>query len=419
MIFEPPRRRRWRGWAAAGVAAAALAAGVLAQTSDDPADRPPPEAGSRFGPRARAERGLSLLDALAPLLGEQARSGPPVARSIRDLAARLPLTRQVAQLFAVGFEGRAPNARFFDRLVVRDWGGVVLDQRNYGGEPQQLVDLAGEVSVVARRARHVPPLVAAAQVGGEASAFPNLPPPAPAQVAGTLTPAQAASQARRAGAQLRLLGFNMTLAPVADVAIGGGPLAYRSYSDDSAVVVRYVRAATDGYRRARLISAVGYFPGEGTASQDPAEGVATVGLSLSQLQARDLRPFRAVAARVPVVVLSNAVYAAFDGVTPATVSPEAVRLLRDGYRFPGVVMTVDLTTTAANTGATVSQVAVDALKAGADLLYVSAGADEQEAAFRAVVGAVRRGDLPRARIQASLQRLLELKRRYRLIRSGG
>ena len=49
---------------------------------------------------------------------------------------------------------------------------------------------------------------------------------------------------------------------------------------------------------------------------------------------------------VPLFVMSNAVYAAWDGVTPATVLPQAVRLLRGQMRYRGLVMTPDLTSTA-------------------------------------------------------------------------
>ena len=56
-------------------------------------------------------------------------------------------------------------------------------------------------------------------------------------------------------------------------------------------------------------------------------------------------PFAAVAARAPVMQMSNAAYAAFDGVTPACVCPQAVALLRGELHFQGVVMSGDLEAT--------------------------------------------------------------------------
>ncbi len=175
------------------------------------------------------------------------------------------------------------------------------------------------------------------------------------------------------------------------------------------------RAAADAYRSGGVIAAVGHFPGQGAASQDPNVGTATVGLGIGDLRRRDLVPFQAVVGAAPVVTMSNAVYVAFDGVTPATLLPQAIRMLRRDLRFDGVVMTDDLAATAPVTGVGVGGAAVDALRAGADLLYLSGGPEEQEQAFAAVLAATRTGRLPRARLHEALLRVLALKRRYGLL----
>jgi beta-N-acetylhexosaminidase len=412
-----PGRRRARAGLAVLVVAALAGGAVVVVLVSGGATNAPPQAASRLGGQSPAASRVGLLDALATVLAEPAKGGPAVPSSIRDLAARLPIKRQVAQLFAVGFEGQQPRAPFFEGLRGRDWGAVVLTADNYTGDPSQLAALAGEVRVVARDAGHVPPLVGAAQIGGEASAFANLPPRAPVDVAATLTPPRAQGLARLAGAQLRLLGVTMTLAPVADVASAASPLAAQSFGEDPALVARYVRAAVDGYRQARIVSAVGHFPGQGAGSADPDEAVSTVGLSLSDLRARDLRPFAAVIRAAPVVLVSNAVYAAYDGVTPATLLPDVTTgLLRSTLGFRGVAMTDDLEAATQASGISIGEAAVQALRAGADLLYVSGPASDEEAAYRAVLAAVRSGRVKRPRIEGSVLRLLELKRTYGLIR---
>ena len=207
----------------------------------------------------------------------------------------------------------------------------------------------------------------------------------------------------------------MTLAPVADVGVAAGPVEDQVFADDARVVTRLTAAAVDGYRRGRVAAAVGHFPGEGSASSDPDVANATVGFSLPELRRRDLRPFARVARRAPVIQMSNAVYAAWDGVTPATALPDAIgRLLRGELHYRGVVMTPDLTSTAPVLGVGVGTAAVKALEAGADVLYVSGGALAQDAAYRAVLRAVRKGRISRERLRLSLQRVLALKRRYGL-----
>jgi beta-N-acetylhexosaminidase len=154
-----------------------------------------------------------------------------------------------------------------------------------------------------------------------------------------------------------------------------------------------------------VASAVGHFPGEGSASSYPGSDAATVGLTIAELRQADMLPFARVARTAAAVMMSNAVYAGFDGVTPATQLPEAVKLLRD-LGFRGVVVSGDLTAG----GGSVGKAAVEALRAGCDLLYVPGAAGPQESAYRAVAAAIRRGDVPAARAAEALKHVVALQR---------
>ena len=103
--------------------------------------------------------------------------------------------------------------------------------------------------------------------------------------------------------------------------------------------------------------------------------------------------------------MSNAIYAAYDGVTPATLLPEAVDELRDRLRFDGAIVSADLVATTATTGGSVGQAAIDALKAGVDLLIVPGGRAQQDEAYRAVVAAVRSGAVEAGRVVEALRRI--------------
>jgi beta-N-acetylhexosaminidase len=226
----------------------------------------------------------------------------------------------------------------------------------------------------------------------------------------------AGQQAAAAARALRRLHVTMTFAPVADVSTTTGPGQDLTFSDSARVVARLTRAAVRAYRRGGVVAAVGHFPGQGSANADPDTATATVGLGLDDLRPRDLLPFRAIAPTAPVVIVSNAVYAAYDGVTPAVLLPEVVGgLLRRELGFKGVVMTDDLVSTAPVLGQSVPRSAVEALEAGADVLYVSGGPAEQERAYQAVLRAVRRGRISRRRLQVSVERILALKRGYGLL----
>jgi beta-N-acetylhexosaminidase len=284
---------------------------------------------------------------------------------------------------------------------------VVLGRPNYTS-PTQLTGLIGGI----RGALTTPPLVVARQAGGESNGFPGLPPRSEPANGATGRPDLVTREAELVARDLRALGVNATLAPLADLADTGGPAVGRAYSADPALVTTLVKAAVVGYRSGGLIAMVGHFPGEGAASQDPTLGAATVGLGLSALEAADMKPFAAVAGLAPVTQLSDALYAAFDGVTPATLLPDAITLLRQRLHFSGVVLSGDLLAVTAATGGSVADAAVRALKAGCDLLFLPGGATDAEAAYNAVLAAIRQGQLDPQAVARSVARVAALKRSY-------
>jgi beta-N-acetylhexosaminidase len=329
-------------------------------------------------------------------------------------AARLPLAGQVAQLFLIGLDGTATSSPDIAAFASENWGGAVLGRGNFISEGQ-LGSLAAGVTALARNAGNVPPLVAAPQEGGPATAFPGLPPAGEASIGASGDPAAARTQAQLAGRQLLSMGVNMTFAPLGDVDVLGGAMTGRLFGTAPRPVARFTSAAVSGYRAAGMISAASHFPGAGAASADPDQMSASVGGSLPSLEQRDLVPFAAIASSAPVIMMSNAAYTAFDGVTPAGLDRAAVSLLRDRYGFRGVVMTDDLDAAIQSTGGSAGQAAVSAIQAGDDLLYITGSAAERLSAFHAVLSAVQAGQISRDRIRNALLRVLTLKARYGLL----
>ena len=118
---------------------------------------------------------------------------------------------------------------------------------------------------------------------------------------------------------------------------------------------------------------------------------------------------------IPAVVVSLALYAAYDPVTPAALSPSIVGgLLRDQLGFKGVAISDDLSAGRLATGLPASEAAVRALAAGIDLVVIS---DPGEAAKtrKAVLEAARSGAIPPARLKEAIARVLSLKQRLGLL----
>ncbi len=404
-------RRRLVALLAVVAVVAAVAVAVLAGGGHKQAHVPEASSGK---PRQRVSF-LSRIVPPAEVPERHSRTLPNVARSVQDLARRLPVGRKVAQLFLVGFKGTDLTADVFQQLRRLDLGGIVVDRSNYTN-PGLLGQLGGEAVVVSRKAHRVPPFVMASQEGGSFNSFPDLPPAsAPADLSSSR---EGGAQAAQAAAALHGLNVTGVLGPSIDVGVEGEPaLGARVFSDDPHQVAGFADAVTRAYRRGVVFASPGHFPGLGSADVSTDEGPATVGETESELEGRDLLPFRAaIRAGVPAVTLSHAVYSMDNFTVPGSLSRKVIGLLRGRLGFKGVAITDDLADPPIASFASLPDAAVNAVQAGADMVYISGTAGDQRAAYVEVLRAVRRGRISRGRLDEAVLRILEAKRNYRLIR---
>ncbi|WP_445152345.1 glycoside hydrolase family 3 N-terminal domain-containing protein [Baekduia sp. Peel2402] len=396
-------RRRWIGLA--GCLTIVILVAIIAIAGGG-SNQPGADANQTAAASASATApGSTTAPASSSTPAETAPAAPPSTRAPGKL--RVDAARAAARLFLIGFGGTEGRDKLLDRFRKREWGGVVLAPGN-GESPQQVADLLGRIRRAALDHEHEVPLFAASQLGGDLDAVPV---GAPLQSAAK-TPDQARATARAIAKALHPLGIRMVLAPDADIGFAGGPWEGVAFSDDPATVASLSTAAVAGYKDGEVAAAPGHFPGEGAASGDPAIEAATVGVSLDDLRARDFVPFRELAGHSAAIQLSSSTYVAFDGVTPATLLPEVVKLLRGELKFEGVVVSGDLAAASLAGGQPVAALAVEALKAGADLLWVPGGADDQVAAWRAVTRAIKSGAVPEARVAEALARVDALRDKY-------
>jgi beta-N-acetylhexosaminidase len=224
--------------------------------------------------------------------------------------------------------------------------------------------------------------------------------------------------------ELRALGISVTFAPSLDV--NSNPanpiIGLRSYGSDPALVARLGRAALRGYRDGGLLAVPKHFPGHGDTSDDSHLGLPVSAKTLAALESTELVPFRAAfAAGAEAVMPAHMVFPALDSgaAQPVTLSSAVLQgFLRDRLGFRGLVFSdsLDMGAIAGVYGS--SEAAVLALLAGNDVVLLGKG--DYPAAFAAVVAAVESGRLPRARLEDSVARILEAKRRLGLFgRDGG
>jgi beta-N-acetylhexosaminidase len=220
----------------------------------------------------------------------------------------------------------------------------------------------------------------------------------------------------------RAVGVHWNFFPVADVNSNpANPIINtRSFGEDPQLVGDMVAAYIRGARANGMLTTVKHFPGHGDTATDSHLGVAQVTGDLARLQSVELRPFRqAIEAGVDSVMVAHVSVPALDPDPNhvATVSPAMVTgLLKDQLGFKGIVVTdaLEMAGITSLYASNVGRAAVDAFKAGNDVLLIPA---DLESSYRAVLEAVLSGEIPQARLDASVLKLLKAKASLGLAKS--
>lgn len=216
--------------------------------------------------------------------------------------------------------------------------------------------------------------------------------------------------ARAMGADLRAVGVDLDLAPVADVNTNpANPIVgVRAFGGAPELVSRHVAAFVTGLQAAGVAACAKHYPGHGDTSEDSHLGLPTVGATLESLRRVELQPFRAaIAAGVHAIMTAHIRVEAVDD-APATISRLLLHdLLRGELGFAGLVITDALEMRAISATVGVTEGAVLALAAGADALCLGHDlAGEDVAAVRAaLVAAVRSDRLPEERLAEAADRV--------------
>lgn len=214
--------------------------------------------------------------------------------------------------------------------------------------------------------------------------------------------------------EARAIGVHWNFFPVADV--NSNPenpiINTRSFSEDPTQVSDFVAAYIRGAHSAGMLVTAKHFPGHGDTATDSHLGLAKVDGDRARLDSVELPPFRkAIAAGVDAIMVAHVAAPALDPApnSVATISPAIVTgLLKNDMHYSGIVITdaldmAGLTRLYANN---IGREAVDAFKAGNDVLLIPPDLD---AASKAMVAAVQSGEISQARLDESVLKILKLK----------
>lgn len=206
------------------------------------------------------------------------------------------------------------------------------------------------------------------------------------------------------------VGININFAPVADVASEENPeYAARCLGSDTDTVADRVESYIRGMNSGGLATTLKYFPGISKISGNPALELLENNDSLMTLRSTNFTTYEAgLKAGADAVMMSNvSVSKVTINKIPAFLSQEIVtNLLREELGFDGVVFTPFLDEPLIVDKYTSGFVAVEAVKAGCDMLVLPY---DWEEAYEALLSAVQRGDISEKVINTAVQRILQNK----------
>lgn len=218
-----------------------------------------------------------------------------------------------------------------------------------------------------------------------------------------------------AARELFLLGFNVVLSPVLDVATNplNPIIGTRAFAETAESVIANGTAALAAYLGNGVVPVGKHFPGHGDTAQDSHSRLAIVTGDKERLEAIELAPFRALLSRLPALLVAHVwVRALQPEPVPATLSAALVSgLLKRNMHFSGCVFTDDMLMKAITNEYGLEEACVQAVIAGCDQVLVCSHAQDVRSVHAAIVKAVEQGRLSEARLAEALQkrkRLLSL-----------
>lgn len=344
------------------------------------------------------------------------------------MLAKMSLDEKVGQMLIVYYWGRftsREDASF--REVMRQVrgnhaGGIMLEARRTpaGLERGQVYSSAVIVNELQRAAK-IPLLVAADFENGTAMRLEDgTSLPSAMAVAATSDPKFAYAAGKITALEARAAGLNWIFAPVCDV--NSNPenpiINTRSYGEDPSRVAEFAAQYIQGVQENGVMATAKHFPGHGNVSADSHISVPVVTGELRELERIELAPFRAaIAAGVGAVMSGHLAVPALEAEpsTPATLSPRVwTDLLRTKMGFEGIGITDALDMGGVTTIDSAPNIDVRAIRAGADVLLIPPNPDVAMAALKAAVDS---GELPLARVNEAVLRILRAKADLQLERN--
>jgi beta-N-acetylhexosaminidase len=327
------------------------------------------------------------------------------------------LRRQVGQLLILGFDGIEIDAALRNTLATLQPGGVILFARNIE-EPTQTWKLLRDCQATSS----LPMFLCVDLEGGTVDRLRKIIAPAPSVERVFATPDRKLwrMHGQILGLEARALGFNTDFAPVFDLGLPASRsvLTSRTASPSPKEVVAYSKEFLRGLKASKVLGCGKHFPGLGEANLDSHKEMPVVDRSWKQMWAEDLLPYRQLHRDVPFVMVAHAAYPEVtkDNL-PASLSRHWMTdVLRKKIGYRGLILCDDLEMGGVLSAGPIEEVAVETLRAGADMFLVCHNLELVERAYAAVLREAESNRKFAAQVAQAASRVVSFKKRLPALR---
>ncbi len=214
------------------------------------------------------------------------------------------------------------------------------------------------------------------------------------------------------GKELKAVGVNMNFAPVMDV--NNNPdnpvINFRSFGEDPFQVYEKAISYARGMQSQNIIACGKHFPGHGDTDQDSHHTLPVIKSSEKEMHDIHLLPFKLASAQGLGSIMTAHVHVqSLDTVynRPSSLSPQILtNILKKTFNYRGLIVTDALEMAGVRKGYQDGRIAVEALKAGNDILLMPA---DLEKSLQAVRKAVDDGEILAEEIREKARKVLVYK----------
>jgi beta-N-acetylhexosaminidase len=319
------------------------------------------------------------------------------------------LRQQIGQLIIVGVEGTelSPLERAWLKMIRP--GGIILFRRNIEQTPQ-VTGLLREATEIAGA-----PLFRCIDMeGGLVDRLRDLiaPMPSAAAVFTTGKPANFKKHGRLIAREIKAFGLNITFAPVLDLAlpVSAAVMRTRTVSATPDNVIAYTTSFIAGLSEENILGCGKHFPGLGGGTLDSHKAMPLIDRTWKELWTQDLAVFRALAQKLPMIMVAHAAYPQIKGRAPASISPFWIStVLKKRIGFNGLVISDDMEMGGILTQASIEEAAVKAVLAGTNIIEICRDPALILRAYEALLVEAERSPAFRRRVESSCHQIMECK----------